>query len=146
MVLKPVPSGRRMHTTSQTLFARQLPVAALVVSLSLAGSHLPAQTSPPGARAESSPAVPESVRVEIFEGIPDQTSWDFPTPVLSESYREPAFGFVIMPTKYSACGVRVDRSAPFLFRASADLQLPEGDHRLLLRARTGTRLFVDGKL
>src|SRR5262249_6843789 len=35
---------------------------------------------------------------------------------------------------------------PFLFRASARLALPAGEYRLLLRAPTGSRFFVDGQL
>jgi len=51
-----------------------------------------------------------------------------------------------MPTRYSNKGIKLDRGAPFLFRASAKVTLPAGEHRLLLRARTGSRLFLDGKL
>ncbi len=90
----------------------------------------------------------EAVRVELFEGLPDQTSWAFTNglPAVSETYAEPAFGFVTAPTKYSPRGVKEDRGMPFLLRASARVTLPRGDHRLLLRARTGSRLWVDGRL
>src|SRR5262245_25725027 len=86
------------------------------------------------------------VRVEIIEGIPDQASWDFTMPAPSESYSEPGFGFGPMPTRYSSRGVKVDREYPFVFRASANTRLPRGPHRLLLRARTGARLWIDGRL
>lgn len=86
------------------------------------------------------------VKIDLVEGVPDQTSWDFTTPAPTESYTEPAFGFVVIPTKYSDRGVKVDRAAPFLFRASGVVPLPRGEHRLLLRARTGSRLFMDGKM
>jgi Protein of unknown function (DUF1553)/Protein of unknown function (DUF1549) len=88
----------------------------------------------------------EAVRVEIVEGVPDQTSWDFTPPPASESFTEPAFGFVVLPAKYSLKGVRVDRSSPFLFRASGSITLPKGEHRILLRARTGSRLVIDGQV
>ena len=87
----------------------------------------------------------DEVRVEIFEGLPDQPGWNFTNPPVNESYSEPAFGFVALPTKYSAHGIKVDRKTPFLLRASGKVTLPNGEQRLLLRARTGARVFVDGK-
>jgi hypothetical protein len=90
----------------------------------------------------------DAVRVEIFEGLPDQTSWNFTDslPAVTETYTEPVFGFVAMPTKYSPRGVKLDRGLPFLLRASSRVTLPRGELRLLLRARTGSRLWVDGTL
>jgi hypothetical protein len=90
----------------------------------------------------------DAVRVEIFEGVPDQTSWNFTgsLPVATESYTEPVFGFAAMPTRYSPHGVKVDRGLPFLLRASGRVTLPRGELRLLLRARTGSRLWIDGAL
>lgn len=93
-------------------------------------------------------AAPETaghVRVEIVENIPDEANWDFVPGSASETYSEPAFGFVAMPARYGATGVRADRSKPFLFRAAGDVALPQGRHRLLLRAHGGSRLFIDGK-
>jgi hypothetical protein len=89
--------------------------------------------------------LPNAVRVEILEGLPDQPGWNFTNPPVNETYAEPAFGFVVLPTKYSAKGIKVDRKAPFLVRAAAQVTLPAGEQRLLLRARTGSRLFLDGK-
>lgn len=86
------------------------------------------------------------VRVQILEGVPDQTSWNFVVPRNGESYFEPAFGFPVVPSKYSSRGVKADRDYPFLFRAAAKLSLPRGEHRLLLRARTGARLYIGGRL
>lgn len=88
----------------------------------------------------------EAVRMEILEGLPDQLSWNFTNPPVSETYSEPAFGFVVLPTKYSPKGIKVDRRAPFLLRASARVILPKGELQLLLRVRTGARLFLDGQL
>jgi hypothetical protein len=94
--------------------------------------------------AEPSPSSPD-LRVDIFEGIPNEANWDFSASTPSETYSEQAFGFFTMPTRYSNRGVKTDRGRPFLFRASARLALPAGDHRLLLRAPTGSRFFVDGQ-
>ncbi|MDB6033906.1 MAG: hypothetical protein JWM16_4244 [Verrucomicrobiales bacterium] len=87
-----------------------------------------------------------AVKVEILENIPDQLSWDFDAPKPSETYYEPAFGFPVMPTRYSSKGVKVDRSFPFVLRASAQVALPKGELRILMRARSGARLFMDGSL
>jgi hypothetical protein len=96
----------------------------------------------------STPAitVTNGVQVELVEGIPDQASWDFTNAAAAEVYFEPAFGFIAVPGKYSPRGVKVDRAYPFLFRASSRLTLTSGEHRLLLRARTGSRLWIDGNL
>ena len=133
-----------MKRMSQSPFAPPLRCVALVCLQGLVCDNLPAQGQPALILPEDWPA--GSVQVEIFEGMPDRTSWDFPRPAPSERYSEPAFGFATLPAKYSARGVKVDRECPFLFRASANIQLPKGQHRLLLRARTGSRLFVDEKV
>ena len=112
-------------------------VFALLVYLSRA-------TGAPNGAAMDLPA--DEVRIELVEGVPDRASWNFTAAAPTESYTEPAFGFVVVPTKYSERGVKVDRAAPFVFRASARVRLPKGEHRLLLRARTGSRLFMDGNL
>jgi len=102
-----------------------------------------ADTNAPVVNASELP--PDSVRVEIFEELPDEPKWNFTNPPVSEVYSEPALGFAVLPTKYSDRGIKVDRAAPFLVRASARVTLPKGEQRILLRARTGSRLFVDGK-
>ncbi len=104
---------------------------------------LRAETNTPAVTLAELPR--DAVRVEIFEGLPDQLSWNFTNPPLSESYTEPALGFIVLPVKYSTKGIKTDRKAPFLFRASARVVLPKGEQRLLLRVRTGARLFLDGK-
>jgi hypothetical protein len=98
------------------------------------------------APASGSAAASADVRVEILENIPDQLSWEFDSTVPTETYTEPAFGFSAMPARYTARGVKADRSSPFLFRATASVALPKGEHRLLLRAHGGSRLFIDDTL
>ena len=88
----------------------------------------------------------DAIKIELFEGVPDQASWNFVPPPPSEAYAEPVFAFPVLPTRYSKTGIKVDRAAPFVFRASALITLPEGDHRLLLRARTGSRLKMDDQI
>ncbi len=87
-----------------------------------------------------------TVQVELFEGIGATANWNFTPGTPVESYTEAAFGFRGVPQKYNERGVRVDRSNPFLLRATALVKLPAGEHRLLLRSLQGAKLHVDGKL
>ena len=86
----------------------------------------------------------DSLRVEILEKV--GSDWLFVPNEPTLTYSEPVFAFPKLPVKYSAKGIRVDRSNPFLLRAAGRVRLAEGEHRLLLRARTGTRVRMDGKL
>ncbi len=65
---------------------------------------------------------------------------------VAEPVVEPAFAFVEVPHKYSPRGLRVDRSPPFLVRATANIALPAGEHLLLLRARSAARITFDEKV
>ncbi len=85
------------------------------------------------------------VAVEICEeGIPRDNSWPA-APVVTERHTEDLFGLFELPHKYISTGVRADRAFPTLVRASAEVQLPAGEHRLLLRSRGAARVFVDGR-
>jgi hypothetical protein len=84
------------------------------------------------------------VLVELFEkGVPSSNTWPIRELEPSLSYPETAFGFFRYPQKYIGTGVREDRGNPLLLRAYARLRLPAGEHRLLIRGRSATRLFVD---
>ncbi|MCC2671081.1 MAG: hypothetical protein K0Q72_3552, partial [Armatimonadetes bacterium] len=63
----------------------------------------------------------------------------------AERYLEPAFGFVHTPTKYSANALALDRTAPFVLRATLERSFPPGVYELRLRARGAARLLLDGK-
>lgn len=80
------------------------------------------------------------------EGLPTRNAWPADPLPAAESYREPAFGFFAVPHKYVDTGVRGDRPNPFLLRAAAVVNLPAGKHRVLLRGRGASRLYIDGKL
>ncbi len=88
----------------------------------------------------------DGVLVEVFEGIPDKLSWDFIAPAPTERYTEPAFALAEIAHKYSPLGVRADRSNPFVVRVTGDVELPNGESRFLIRSRSASRLFIDGKL
>ena len=131
---------------------------ACKVSVSLGAEAAATNATPVAKRAivPVPPPVPatlpaNAVQVEIIDGLPDESSWNFSaggtndtrTP---ERYTEPVFGFTVFPTRYSERGIKVDRPPPFLFRASARVTLPKGEPQLLLRSRAGTRLWMDGRL
>jgi hypothetical protein len=98
---------------------------------------------PPPVSADMIP--PGKVLVQISEkGVPESNGWP-DEPLVTESYTEDAFGFFEAPHKYISTGVRADRTNPSHVRASAVVKLPPGKHRLLLRGRGLSRLFIDGK-
>jgi hypothetical protein len=86
------------------------------------------------------------VLVQIAEeGMPDANAWPSEPPKVGETFTEDVFGFFDFPQKYVETGVRGDRHIPFLYRAAASVTFPKGKHRLLLRARGATNLYLDGK-
>lgn len=84
------------------------------------------------------------VLMQISEkGVPEANEW--PTdPEVTETYQEDVFGFFDWPQKYISTGVRADRSNPSLVRAAALVTLPKGKHRLLLRSRGASKLYING--
>lgn len=87
------------------------------------------------------------VRVELCEGWKPTTNvWPNLPLAVTDSYIAPAFGFARVPEKYVDTGVRAERGNPYLLRALANVTLPAGKHRLLLRGRGAAALFIDGKL
>jgi hypothetical protein len=88
---------------------------------------------------------PGKVLVQISEkGVPESNGWP-DEPQVTETYEEDVFGLIEVPQKYISTGVRADRANPSHVRASAVVKLPPGKHRLLLRGRGLTRLFIDGR-
>jgi mono/diheme cytochrome c family protein len=90
--------------------------------------------------------VPEGkVLIQVCEeDVPSDRTWPESNPKPALSYTEDAFGLFEIPQKYITTGVRADR-APALVRAAALVDIPAGKHRLLLRARGGSRLYINGQ-
>jgi mono/diheme cytochrome c family protein len=87
------------------------------------------------------------VLVQLCEqGMPQRNVWPDVPPPATETYSEEAFGFFELPQKYVDTGVRGDRGFPTLLRAAAVMNVPAGKHRLLLRGRGASRLYIDNKL
>ena len=90
---------------------------------------------------------PAGVHVELREptaGPIATAPWPGETKI-AETFTDEVFGFFELPQKYVATGVRADRAFPTLFRATAEVRLTAGKHRLLLRSRGTARLLIDGK-
>ena len=88
-----------------------------------------------------------AVRVEICEdGLADKDAWPEEAPEATESFDIPAFGLDRIPAKYVDDGVRGTRPSPSLVRLVANIDVPAGKHRVLIRARSASRLWIDGKL
>ncbi|MDF1755284.1 MAG: DUF1553 domain-containing protein [Verrucomicrobiales bacterium] len=100
---------------------------------------------PPPPQITRKMLTPGEVLVQISEeGGEDSNSWP-EEPIVTESYSATAFGFSDWPQKYISTGVRADRINPAHFRAAALVDIPAGKHRLLLRGRGASRLYIDGK-
>ncbi len=85
----------------------------------------------------------------LSEGLPTHERWlqaDESWPVESLRWTTDAFLLPRIPLRYDAWGIRDAWKAPVLLRGAADVMLPEGDLRFLVRARGLGRLWVDGLL
>jgi len=87
-----------------------------------------------------------AVLVELIEGVPAKTSWDFPRTRPVERWQQPAAAWIGLPRRYSSGGLIVDRPAPFLLRARTRLHLSPGKYQFVLRSRNAARLSIDGQL
>ncbi len=88
-----------------------------------------------------------AVRVEICEqGLDDKDAWPESSPSATESFEVPAFAIDQIPPKFVDDGIRGTRPSPSLVRLSAGVNLPSGKHRFLIRARSASRLSMNGTL
>ncbi|MBM3728560.1 MAG: DUF1553 domain-containing protein [Acidobacteria bacterium] len=97
------------------------------------------------ATAQANPALTGPVRVEILENVPAKDPLDLSAASVTEIYQEPAFAFVRTPVKFSPNAFALDRSSPFVLRATYERSLPGGAYRFRMRARGLAVLSIDGK-
>lgn len=137
----------RRFRLSRTLLLFLFGILGGVVAVSL-GAAQESATKLHVAPAVAAARLPkDAVLVEICEtGVPQKEEWPAETLKADETYTVEAFGFSRIPHKYVETGIRGDRANPYLLRAAAQVEFPAGTHRLLLRGRGASRLFVDGKL
>ena len=118
-------------------------LAVLVAGHAVAIAEGPVST----AAAVNSGSGTTAVRVEICEqGLNDTDAWPDVAPIAAESFDIPAFGIDQIPPKYVDDGVRGARPSPSLLRLSAVVDLPSDKYRCLIRARSASRLTINGSV
>lgn len=88
------------------------------------------------------------VLVQFNEGHSASHRWPNSLEAPKEKLRWWGDAFLLprMPLRHDEWGIRSSWAAPVLLRMAADVRLPQGSHRMLLRTRGLARLWVDGKL
>ncbi|QDT65148.1 DUF1553 domain-containing protein [Calycomorphotria hydatis] len=90
-----------------------------------------------------------TVQLTYHEGMPSHTRWLFVGErVPAETMRWQSAAFLIdrLPQIYDSWGIRNNWKGPVLMRMAADVSLPRGNHRALMRVRGLSRLWINGKL
>ncbi len=90
---------------------------------------------------------PGRVLFTIAEDWPDYQRWlneGEECPQETARWMGEEFLLPRLPAKFDGWGIRTSWKAPLLLRLIADVSLPPGDHRVLLRARGLSRLWIDG--
>src|ERR1044072_3722556 len=87
-----------------------------------------------------------AVQVEIFEKFPAGSEFALSAQQPLDRYSEPAFGFVHIPAKFSPNALSLDRSTPFVLRATFARPFPAGSREFQLRARGAAALWGDGRM
>lgn len=92
---------------------------------------------------------PGKVLVTLHEGLPAHNRWlNENEKIADEVIRWQTSDILLprLPHRFDAWGIRESWNAPVLARLAADVRLPPGPNRILLRARGLSRLWVDGKV
>lgn len=86
------------------------------------------------------------VLVQFSEGLPAFNRWPVSAEIPAETDRWMSDVFLLprVPLRYDNWGIRSEWKSPLLLRLAADVELPPGSRRFLLRARALARLWVDG--
>ena len=87
-----------------------------------------------------------AVNVDLFEKVPAGSEFELSNQKPVEHYTENAFGFTRVPTKYSDNALALDRSTPYVLRATFERAFPAGERQFRLRARGAAVFLVDGKM
>ena len=90
-----------------------------------------------------------TVLVTLGEGLPAADRWLMDGeawPNESIRWKNDAFFIQRLPVRYDDWGIRDAWKDPVLLRMAADVEFPTGSHRLLMRARGMSRLWIDGEL
>lgn len=90
-----------------------------------------------------------SVVFQLSENMPAGDRWLYDSeswPPESTRWLGDAFLLSRIPVRYDDWGIRSSWNAPLLLRIAGDIELAAGEHRFLVRARSLSRLWVDGEL
>ncbi|TWT60288.1 Planctomycete cytochrome C [Rubinisphaera italica] len=89
------------------------------------------------------------VQLSFHEGMPSHLRWlNEGESIPQETLRWQTNSFLLdqFPQRYDSWGIRENWKAPVLVRMAADVPLTQGEHRLLMRVRGLSRLWVEGEL
>lgn len=86
---------------------------------------------------------PGKVVMQVFGPISGIASIPRRTGPLLTQWQQDEMALVRMPRKYDDWGIREDWGSTLLVRSTANVTLPAGSHRLLLRSRGMSRLWID---
>jgi len=92
---------------------------------------------------------PGVVQLTFHDGLPTHTRWLNEGETVPEAtlvWQTSAFLLDRLPQPYDAWGIRADWNGPVLVRMAADVSLPPGKHRFLMRVRSLSRLWINGSL
>jgi hypothetical protein len=91
-----------------------------------------------------------NVTLTLHEGLASHSRWlveDEVMPPASLRYESlPAFLLSRLPMAYDDWGIRDHWKVPLVARLSADVSIPEGKHKVMVRARGLSRLWANGEL
>lgn len=94
--------------------------------------------------------IPEGrVLVQLCEDLPTHLRWlneGETWPAESTRWLSDSFLLAKLPRAYDDWGIRSRWNAPLLVRLAADVDLPPGQHRILMRARALGRLWINGEV
>ncbi|QEG39272.1 DUF1553 domain-containing protein [Roseimaritima ulvae] len=89
------------------------------------------------------------VAFQLSEAMPAANRWlntNETWPDESIRWHDDAFLLSRVPVKFDDWGIRSSWKAPLLLRIAGDVEIPAGSHRFLVRARSLSRLWLDGEL
>jgi mono/diheme cytochrome c family protein len=149
---EPVWIGSSMGGNEESSFRGRLDAVAVYRSLIPAEALKARWQAEPGQPVRIVPPEfpdqlpPGKVLVEIHPGAGEQKKWPNPAPGATETYETTALAFTRLPQAYDEYGIRTDFAPAVMLRGFARIELPAGEHRVLLRGRGATRLWVNGSL
>ena len=90
----------------------------------------------------------DAVLVQFSEGLPAYERWPNTVEMPAETDRLLSDHFLLprLPRRYDDWGIRSAWKPPVLIRLAADVKLPTGKQRFLIRTRALARLWIAGKL